>query len=83
MTSSLCDRGRIFDYPQFASRCGDRVASGRLSWQAAGGDNDRDIAKSHIRKEAVGRRVLKRQWRTPWLVTVISAMEACVPNDVA
>src|SRR4029077_3439212 len=74
---SLRDRGSHFDYPQFASTLRDRVRERAASLAAQAGITIEHIAKSHIRKEAVVAKVLKRRGEHPGLVHVISAMEAC------
>src|SRR5258707_2240219 len=68
---------RIFDYPQFASTLRDRVRERAASLAAQAGVTIEHIAKSHIRKEAVGAEVLERRCENPGLVHVISAMGAC------
>src|ERR1700732_2638197 len=67
---------RIFDYPQFASTLRDRVRERAASLAAQAGITPERIAKSHIRKEAVGAGALNRRGKHPPLVHVRSAMEA-------
>jgi hypothetical protein len=78
MTRFLYAKGiRIFDYPQFAQTLRDRVRGGAASLAAAAGITIEHIVKSHIRKEELVARVLKRRGDHLGLVHIISAMETC------
>lgn len=78
MTAFLKARGiRIFDYPRFAEPLRDAIRSRARKVAKAAGLEIEHIAKSHIRKEDVVAKVLKRRGDHPGLVHVISAMEAC------
>lgn len=78
MTAFLNARGiRIFDYPRFAEPLRDAIRSRAREVAEAAGLDIEHIAKSHIRKEDVVAKVLRRRGDHPGLVHVISAMEAC------
>ena len=78
MTAFLKARGiRIFDYPRFAEPLRDAIRRRAREVAEAAGLEIEHIAKSHIRKEDVVAKVLKRRGDHPGLVHVISAMEAC------
>jgi len=78
MTAFLKARGiRIFDYPRFAEPLRDAIRSRAREVAEAAGLDIEHIAKSHIRKEDVVAKVLRRRGDHPGLVHVISAMEAC------
>lgn len=78
MTAFLRARGiRIFDYPRFAEPLRDAIRSRAREVAEAAGLEIEHIAKSHIRKEDVVAKVLRRRGDHPGLVHVISAMEAC------
>ena len=78
MTAFLKARGiRIFDYPRFAEPLRDAIRSRAREVATAAGIEIEHIAKSHIRKEDVVAKVLRRRGDHPGLVHVISAMEAC------
>jgi len=78
MTAFLKARGiRIFDYPRFAEPLRDAIRSRAREVAEAAGLEIEHIAKSHIRKEDVVAKVLRRRGDHPGLVHVISAMEAC------
>lgn len=78
MTAFLKTRGiRIFDYPRFAEPLRDAIRSRAREVAKAAGLEIEHIVKSHIRKEDVVAKVLRRRGDHPGLVHVISAMEAC------
>jgi len=78
MTAFLNARGiRIFDYPRFAEPLRDAIRSRAREVAEAAGLDIEHIARSHIRKEDVVAKVLRRRGDHPGLVHVISAMEAC------
>ncbi len=78
MTSFLKARGiRIFDYQRFAEPLRDAIRNRAQEVAKAAGLEIEHIAKSHIRKEEVVAKVVKRRGDHPGLVHVISAMEAC------
>lgn len=78
MTAFLKARGiRIFDYPRFAEPLRDAIRSRAREVAEAAGLEIEHIAKSHIRKEDVVAKVLRRRGDHPGLVHIISAMEAC------
>jgi hypothetical protein len=78
MTAFLKARGiRIFDYPRFTEPLRDAIRSRAREVATAAGIEIEHIAKSHIRKEDVVAKVLRRRGDHPGLVQVISAMEAC------
>ncbi len=78
MTSYLCGQGeRIFDYPKFAEPFKNQL---RANAQQIAKDNNIEIefvAKSHIRKEDLVKKVLDKKGIHTGLVYIISAMEAC------
>ncbi len=78
MTSYLYSKSiRIFDYPKFAEPFKEQL---RANAEQLAKDNDVEIefvAKSHIRKENVVKKVLDKRGRHTGLVHIISAMEAC------
>jgi len=78
MTAFLKARGiRIFDYPRFAEPLRDAIRSRAREVAEAARLDIEHIARSHIRKEDVVAKVLRRRGDHPGLVHVISAMEAC------
>ena len=78
MTAFLKARGiRIFDYPRFTEPLRDAIRSRAREVATAAGIEIEHIAKSHIRKEDVVAKVLRRRGDHPGLVHMISAMEAC------
>jgi len=78
MTSYLYSKGvRIFDYPKFA---GPFKESLRTNAEQIANNNNIKIefvAKTHIRKEDLVRKVLDKRGTHTGLVHIISAMEAC------
>lgn len=78
MTSFLYSKGiRIFDYPKFAEPFKDEI---RINAEQLAKDNQVEIefvAKSHIRKEDLVKKVLDKRGSHTGLVHVLSAMEAC------
>ena len=67
----------IFEYPAFASRLRDGLRERAALLAAGAGVTIEFVAKSHIRKEDIVTRALKRRGDHPGLVHVISAMETC------
>jgi len=78
ITSYLYNKGiRIFDYAKFAEPFRDAV---RSNAEKLAKDNDIEIefvAKSHVRKEDIVKKVLEKRGNQPGLVHILSAMEAC------
>lgn len=78
MTSYLYSKEiRIFDYPKFAEPFKEAL---RLNAEQIAKDNDIKIefvAKSHIRKEDLVKKVLDKRGTHSGLVHILSAMEAC------
>ncbi len=78
MTFYLCGQGeRIFDYPKFAEPFKNQL---RANAQQIAKDNNIEIefvAKSHIRKEDLVKKVLDKKGIHTGLGHIISAMEAC------
>jgi hypothetical protein len=78
MTSFLYSKGiRIFDYPKFAEPFRDKL---RTNAEQLAKDNQVEIefvAKSHIRKEDLVKKVLDKRGTHIGLVHILSAMEAC------
>ncbi len=78
MTSFLYAHGiRIFDYPRFAEPLRERIRQRAHEVCEAAGVSIEHVNKSHIRKEDLVARVLATRGKSPGLVHVISAMEAC------
>ena len=68
---------RIFDYPKFAEPFKNKI---RNNAEKLARENDIEIefvAKTHIRKEDLIKKVLEKRGSHPGLVHIISAMEAC------
>jgi len=78
MTSHLYSNNiRIFDYPKFAEPLKNKL---RDNAEKLAHENDVEIefvAKTHIRKEELVKKVLEKRGTHPGLVHIISAMEAC------
>ena len=78
MTSYLYSKGiRIFDYPKFAEPFKESL---RTNAEQIATDNNIKIefvAKTHIRKEDLVKKVLDKRGTHPGLVHIISAMESC------
>lgn len=78
MTSYLYSKGvRIFDYPKFAEPFKEQL---RSNAEQIAKDNNIEIefvAKSHIRKEDLVKKVVDKRGSHTGLVHIISAMEAC------
>lgn len=78
MTGYLYSKGvRIFDYAKFAEPFKETL---RLNAEQLAKDNQIEIefvAKSHIRKEDLVKKVLDKTCRSTGLVHILSAMEAC------
>ena len=78
ITSYLYNKGiRIFDYPKFAESFRDTL---RLNAETLAKENNIEIefvAKSHVRKEDIVKKVLEKRGNNPGLVHILSAMESC------
>jgi predicted transcriptional regulator len=78
MTTLLYSRGiRIFDYPRFAEPFKEEL---RANAERLAKDNGLEIefvAKTHIRKEDLVKKVLNKTGQHTGLVHIISVMEAC------
>jgi hypothetical protein len=78
MTSYLYSKGvKIFDYPKFAEPFKEEI---RANAEQTAKDNGKEIefvAKTHIRKEDLVKKVLDKRGTGCGLVHIISAMEAC------
>jgi len=78
MTSYLYSKGiRVFDYPKFAEPFKESL---RTNAEQIATDNNIKIefvAKTHIRKEDLVKKVLDKRGTHPGLVHIISAMESC------
>ena len=78
MTSYLYSKGvRIFDYPKFAEPFKESL---RANAEQIATDNNIKIefvAKTHIRKEDLVKKVLDKRGTHPGLIHIISAMESC------
>lgn len=78
MTSYLYRNNiRIFDYPKFAEPYRDEVRANAERIAKEEGVEIEHISKSHIRKEEVVQKVLRKRGAQPGMVHIISAMEAC------
>jgi hypothetical protein len=78
MTSYLYSQGvRIFDYPKFAEPYKEAIRSNAEGIAKENGVGIEFVAKSHIRKEDLVKKVLDARGRHTGLVHIISAMEAC------
>ena len=78
MTSFLYSKGvRVFDYPKFAEPFKDQLRSNAGELAKENGVEIEFVAKTHIRKEDLVKKVLDKRGTHPGLVHVISAMEAC------
>lgn len=78
MTSFLYSKGiRIFDYPKFAEPFKDEIRTNAEQLAKGSGVEIEFVAKSHIRKEDLVKKVLDKRGNHAGLVHVLSAMEAC------
>ena len=78
MTSYLYSKGvRIFDYPKFAEPFKEMIRSNTEQLAKDNGIEIEFVAKTHIRKEDLVRKVLDKRGLHTGLVHIISAMEAC------
>ena len=78
MTSYLYSNGiRIFDYPKFAEPFKNDLRANAEQHAKDNGIEIEFVAKSHIRKEDLVKKVLDKRGTHPGLVHVLSAMESC------
>ena len=78
MTSYLYTNGiRIFDYPKFAEPFKNDLRANAEQHAKDNGVEVEFVAKSHIRKEDLVKKVLDKRGTHPGLVHIISAMESC------
>lgn len=78
MTSYLyANNIRIFDYPKFAEPFRDKIRSNAEAIAQANSIDIEFVSKSHIRKEDLVAKVLKKRGTQPGLVHILSAMESC------
>ncbi len=78
MTSYLYSKGvRVFDYPKFAEPFKEELRTNAEKTAKDNGVEIEFVAKSHIRKEDLVKKVLDKRGTHPGLVHVVSAMEAC------
>lgn len=78
MTSYLYSKGvRIFDYAHFAEPFKDDLRANAERRAKDNGIEIEFVAKSHIRKEDLVKKVLDKRGTHPGLVHIISAMESC------
>jgi hypothetical protein len=78
MTSYLYSKGvRIFDYPKFAEPFRDELRANTEQLAKDNGIEIEFVAKTHIRKEDLVKKVLDKRGTHTGLVHIISAMEAC------
>lgn len=78
MTSYLYTKGvRIFDYPKFAEPFKEELRANAEKVARDNGVEIEFVAKSHLRKEDLVKKVLDKRGDDPGLVHVLSAMEAC------
>ncbi len=78
MTSYLYSKGvRIFDYPKFAEPFKDTLRTNAEQVAKDNGIEIEFVAKSHIRKEDLVKKVLDKRGTRTGLVHILSAMEAC------
>ena len=78
MTSYLYSKGvRIFDYPKFAEPFKNELRANAEQLAQDNGIEIEFVAKSHIRKEDLAKKVLDKRGTHTGLVHIISAMEAC------
>ena len=78
MTSYLYSKGvRIFDYPKFAEPFKNELRANAEQLAKDNGLEIEFVAKSHIRKEDLVKKVLDKRGTHAGLVHILSAMEAC------
>ena len=78
MTSYLyAKRVRIFDYPKFAEPLRDQIRSNAETIAEKNSIDIEFVSKSHIRKEDLVAKVLKKRGTHHGLVHILSAMESC------
>ena len=78
MTSYLYSNNiRIFDYPKFAEPFKNDLRENAEKLAAENNLSIEFVAKTHIRKESLVKKVLDKRGCQPGLVHIISAMEAC------
>lgn len=78
MTSYLYSKGiRIFDYPKFAEPFREEIRSNAEQLAKTHGISIEYVAKSHIRKEDLVKKVLDKRGTHTGLVHILSAMESC------
>lgn len=78
MTSFLYSKGvRIFDYPKFAEPFREELRATAEQLAKDNGIEIEFVAKTHIRKEDLVKKVLDKRGNRPGLVHIISVMEAC------
>jgi hypothetical protein len=78
MTSYLYSKGvLIFDYPKFAEPFRDELRANAEQLAKDNGIEIEFVAKTHIRKEDLVKKVLDKRGAHTGLVHIISAMEAC------
>jgi hypothetical protein len=78
MTSYLYSKGvRIFDYPKFAEPFKNEIRTNAEQLAQDAGIEIEFVAKTHIRKEDLVKKVLDKRGTHTGLVHIISAMEAC------
>lgn len=68
---------RIFDYPKFAEPFKNVIRSNAEKLAKENNIEIEFVAKTHIRKEDLVQKVLKKRGSNPGLVHILSAMEAC------
>jgi hypothetical protein len=68
---------RIFDYPRFAEPFKNKLRENAEKLAAENGIKVEFVAKAHIRKEDLVKKVLEKRGPQTGLVHIISAMEAC------
>ncbi len=78
MTSYLYSKGvRIFDYPKFAEPFKNEIRTNAEQLAQDAGIEIEFVAKTHVRKEDLVKKVLDKRGTHTGLVHIISAMEAC------
>ena len=78
MTAYLLSKQvRIFDYPRFAEPFKARLRANAEQLAKDNGIEIEFVAKSHVRKEDIVKKVLDKRGTHPGLVHILSAMETC------
>lgn len=78
MTSYLyANKIRIFDYPKFAEPYKNKLRENAEKLACEHNIEIEFVAKAHIRKEVLVKKVLEKRGTHPGLVHILSAMEAC------